>query len=209
MEVINKPTVSPLLKSFSFFQADKRKWMCLALVILIPVVYNSWRYFPSTWKISYYEEFSVFWWNFSINFISLLIVMVWSLTVPRKDYMMKLILSTLMIYGIYMSYMTLPLGDDIPLYVDILAIAGIYVILYSIIRFTQKNYLEKKPSYESMHINLLHDLNHRRFMGAICRIEGMVKVSDMEEYYRDACEKEIEELKETFAYITEKYENIH
>ena len=114
MEVINKPTVSPLFKSFSFFQADKRKWTCLALVLLIPLLYNSWRFFPSDWEINHYGEFAIFWWNFSINFISLLVVVVWSLTIPRKDYMMKLILSTLTIYGIYMTYMTLPMGEDVP-----------------------------------------------------------------------------------------------
>ena len=37
----------------------------------------------------------------------------------------------------------------------------------------------------------------------------MIKVSEMEEYYRDGCLGEIDELKETFAYITEKYESLH
>ena len=130
------------------------------------------------------------------------------LMVPRKDYVMRFVLSALLIYGIYMTYGTLPIADETPLYIDVLATTAVFVVVYGSIVYIQKNYLEKKQSYESMHINLLHDLNHHRFMGAVCRIEGMLKVSDMEGHYRDACEKEIEELKETFAYISEKYENL-
>jgi len=208
MEVINRPNVSLLQQSIAYLRADKRKWICLSLVLIIPLVYNSWRFFPEDITVSYYEDFSIFWWTLSVNFISLLIAAGWMLTIPRKDYVMRFVLSALLIYGIYMTYAILPVADETPLYIDLLAVAVVFVVVYGSIVYVQRNYLEKKPSYESMHINLLHDLNHHRFMGAVCRIEGMLKVSDMEDHYRDACEKEIEELKETFAYISDKYENL-
>lgn len=208
MEVINKPNFSVLHQSVSFLRADKRKWVCLGLAFLVPVIYNSWRFMPADMEIPYYESGAFFWWSFSVNFICLLIAIGWTLTIPRKDYVMKLIVSAFLVYGIYMTYVTLPFANITPVYVDIIAIFGSYVILYGCIVYVQKNYLEKKQSYESLHINLLHDLNHHRFMGAVCRIEGMVNVSSMEEHYRNACDKEIEELKETFAYIIEKYESL-
>ncbi|MGB3586346.1 MAG: hypothetical protein WBA23_07405 [Tunicatimonas sp.] len=108
-----------------------------------------------------------------------------------------------------MTYVTLPLGETTPLHLDLISVIGTYLVLYTSISFIQKKFLEAKPSYQSMHIGLLHDLNHHRFMGAVCRIEGMVDMSDMDESHRKICKKEIEELKETFAYITEKYESLH
>ncbi len=131
------------------------------------------------------------------------------ITIPRKDYAMQFVLSALMVYNMYMIYVTLPISEVTPLHIDILASVGTYALFYSSINLIKKKYLEKKPSYRSMHVGLLHDLNHHRFMGAVCRIEGMVDMSDMNESHRKICKKEIEELKETFAYITEKYESIH
>ncbi|WKN44727.1 hypothetical protein [Tunicatimonas pelagia] len=104
--------------------------------------------------------------------------------------------------------MSFPISEVTPLYVDVLATVGTYALFYSSIHLIKKRYLEKRPSYRSMHVGLLHDLNHHRFMGAVCRIEGMIDMSDMNDTYRDVCKKEIDELKETFAYIVEKYENI-
>ena len=209
MEVINKPNFSVLHQSVAFLRTDKRKWVCLGLVVLVPLVYNSWRFIPADIEIPYYDNIIVFWWSFSVNFICLLIAIGWMLTIPRKDYVMKIIVSAFLVYGIYMTYVTLPFANVTPVYIDIIAIVGSYIILYSCIVYVQKHYLEKKQSYESLHINLLHGLNHHRFMGAVCRIEGMVNVSNMEDHYREACEKEIDELKETFAYIIEKYESLN
>lgn len=208
MEVINKPNFNILYQSLIFLRTDKRKWVCLGVAVLVPLIYNSWRFIPTDMEVSYYETLWAFIWTFSVSFISLLIAIGWMLTIPRKDYVMKLIVSALMVYGIYMTYVTLPFAATTPIYIDLVAIVGSYILLYGCIIYIQKNYLEKKQSYESLHINLLHDLNHHRFMGAICRIEGMVNVSSMEDHYRDACRKEVEELKETFAYITEKYESL-
>lgn len=209
MEVINKPSFSILQQNLAFFRTDRRKWFCLGLVLLVPVVYNSWRFFPPDLEVEFYSDFNTFWWTFSVNLICPIAAIAWMLTVPRKDYVMRLIVSALLVYGVYMTYATLPFVDSMPLLVDLVAIFGAYFILYGCITFFQKKYLEKHRFDDSLHINLLHDLNHHRFMGAVCRIEGMVKVSDMEDYYRDGCLREIEELKETFAYITEKYESLH
>ncbi len=209
MEVINKPSFSILNQNVAFFRADKRKWFCLGLVLMVPLMYNSWRFFPSDLEIEFYSDFSTFWWALSVNMICPITAIAWMLTIPRKDYVMRMIVSSLLIYGVYMTYAALPIIENTPLLIDLIAIFGTYLVLYSCITLFQKKYLEKRKFDESLHINLLHDLNHHRFMGAVCRIEGMVKVSEMEDYYHDSCLREIEELKETFAYITEKYESLH
>ena len=212
MEVINKPSFSILHQNIAFFRADKRRWVSLGLVFMVPIIHNSWRLVPPDLKVEiyYYTDFSTFLWTVSTGLIPLIASIAWMLTVPRKDYVMRLIVSALMVYGVYMTFATLPIVENTPLYLELTAIFITYIILYSCITFFQKNYLEKRKQLDdSLHVNLLHDLNHHRFMGAVCRIEGMIKVSEMEEYYREGCLGEIDELKETFAYITEKYESLH
>ncbi|WKN44726.1 hypothetical protein [Tunicatimonas pelagia] len=105
--------------------------------------------------------------------------------------------------------MSFPISEVTPLYVDVLATVGTYALFYSSIHLIKKRYLEKRPSYRSMHVGLLHDLNHHRFMGAICRIEGMLQQPNLTEEDRQHCLREAAELKETFAYITEKYESLY
>ena len=59
-----------------------------------------------------------------------------------------------------------------------------------------------------MHDGLVYDLHHQRFLGSINRIAGLVEMAEMEEPYKHLCAEEIKELKESIAYIAEKYESL-
>jgi predicted xylose isomerase-like sugar epimerase len=84
----------------------------------------------------------------------------------------------------------------------------IFFFVYLCIRYIRNNYLDRPLDYKMLHDGLIHDLHHQRFMGSINRIEGLIHVANMEEPYKDLCEKELEELKKSVAYIADKYNTL-
>ena len=47
------------------------------------------------------------------------------------------------------------------------------------------------------------------FLGSINRIAGLLEIAEMDEPYKCLCTEEINELKESIAYIAEKYESLN
>ena len=208
MEVINKPKIAYTKKSLQFFIRDKRKIVSAVIVALIPIIESSWRFFPEDATIPIYGSLRVFVWTFSVNFIIVLIGLAWAFCVPRKDHVLQYISLSVVAYGIYLTIDALPLTDNTPIWMDVLASIAIFICLYSCLRYIQKNYLERPDDYKAMHDGLVYDLHHQRFLGSINRIAGLVEMAEMEEPYKHLCTEEIEELKESIAYIAEKYESL-
>ena len=206
MEVINKPKVAYTKKSLQFFFRDKRKVISAIIVVLIPVIESSWRFFPEAVHIPIYGDLQIFVWTFSINLIIVVIGLAWALCVPRKDHVLQCISLYVVAYGTYLTFDALPLTTNTPIWTDILASAAIFFVLLFCLRYIQINYLEKPDDYKTLHDGLVYDIHHHRFLSSINRIAGLIEVAEMEEPYKHLCAEEIEELKESIAYIAEKYE---
>ena len=208
MEVINKPKIAYTKKSLQFFLSDWRKIVSAAVVLLLPVLNNLWRIVPAEITSPSYGSVQVFVWTFCIHFMILALGVAWYFSVPGKDHVLRFISLSVVGYGILLTYQTLQFAEGTPLWLDIIASAIIFSFLYSCLRYIQNNYLEKPDDYKTMHDGLVYDLHHQRFLGSINRIAGLVEMAEMEEPYKHLCAEEIKELKESIAYIAEKYESL-
>ena len=148
----------------------------------------------------------MFVWTFMVNFLIIIISAAWYLSVPSKDYAMHIIILSALAFGVLLTFQTLPFSDEVPLWQDIFVSGVIFILIYLCLCYIQKNYLEKPDDYKVLHDGLVYDLHHQRFMGSINRIAGLLEVAEMDEPYKRLCKEEIKELKESIAYIAEKYE---
>ena len=206
MEVINKPKIAYTKKSLQFFFNDWRKIVSTIVVILLPIISNVWRLIPEDIPFPHYGYLYAFVWAFSVNLILLLVSIAWYLSVQQKDIAMRMVTLSAVAFGIFQTFETMPFIGETPLWLDILASTVIFAFLYVCLRYIQKNYLEKPDDYKTLHDGLVYDIHHQRFLSSINRVAGLLDVADMEEPYKHLCAEEIEELKESIAYIAEKYE---
>ena len=206
MEVINKPNVAHTKKSLQFLIQDRRKIVSAIIVILLPLVSNAWRFVSEDIEFPIYGTLYMFVWTFAVNFLVVMLSAAWYFSIPAKDYAMHIIVLSSLAFGIFSTCQTLPFSDDVPLWQDLVISAVIFAFLYTSLRYIQKNYLEKPNDYKVLHDGLVYDLHHQRFMGSINRIAGLLEVAEMDEPYKHLCCEEIKELKESIAYIAEKYE---
>ena len=206
MEVINKPKVAYTKKSLQFFFRDRRKIASAIVVLFLPVLGNVWRLIPENVPFPYYETLDIFIWNFCFHLMIPLIGVGWFMSLPSKDLAMRYISLASIAFGVLVTLDTLPFTEETPLWMDLIITALISAFLYFCLRYIQNNYLEKPDDYKVLHDGLVYDLHHQRFLGSINRIAGLTEVGEMEEPYKCLCAKEIEELKQSIAYIAEKYE---
>ncbi len=208
MEVINKPKVYHTQKSLQFFLRDKRKIISAVIVLSIPLIGNVWRFIPEDIPFSYYDFLYVFIWTFSTYFVFLMLAIAWYLSVPKKDHVFQYVTLAAVAFGVFLVFETLPFVGETPLWMEIVASLVIFYFLYLAINYIKNNYLSKPSDYKVLHDGLVYDIHHQRFLGSINRIAGLLEIAEMEEPYKQLCEREIEEIKESIAYIAEKYEEL-
>ncbi len=203
-----KPVKPYFGKSIQYIFHDRRKLMSLIVVILLPVFTTIWRFIPAGIAFPLWGTLESFIYHFFINFATVVIAIAWYFTLPRKDYVQQVIVSSVIFYGIYMTFTVLPITDYTPVWMEFIATPVIFFFVYLGIRHIRNNYLDRPMDYKMLHDGLVHDLHHQRFMGSINRIEGLIHVAKMEEPYKDLCEKELEDLKKSVAYIADKYNDL-
>ncbi len=209
MEVINKPKISYTRKSVQFFLNDWRKVISAAVVLLLPLLNNLWRFFPEGTNYSMYGDYQTFIWSICIHFMIFVLGLAWFYSIPEKDSVLRFISLSVVAYGILLTYQTLEFGEGTPLWIDLSASAIIFAALYFCLQFIQKNYLGKPNDYKTLHDGLVYDLHHQRFLGSINRIAGLLEIAEMDNRSKCLCAQEIDELKESIAYIAEKYEALN
>ena len=141
-----------------------------------------------------------------MNFMVVVVSLAWYFSIQQKDQVLRLLALLSIGYGFYLVLETLPIADQTPFWVNIAAASVILLCLNFCLRYIKKNYLEKPDDYKTLHDGLVYDLHHQRFLGSIDRIAGLIDIAEMEKPYKHLCAEEIEELKESIAYIAEKYE---
>ncbi|MEQ9443119.1 MAG: hypothetical protein RIG62_29050 [Cyclobacteriaceae bacterium] len=75
--------------------------------------------------------------------------------------------------------------------------------------YVYRNYISRNIDYKQLHDGIVHDLHHQKFLNSISRIEGLMKVADIEEPYKSMCEDEIADLKESVVYVADKYKALY
>lgn len=208
MEVINKPQVYYTRKSLQFFLKDKRKIISVLIVLLLPAISNIWRLVPQHTFIPYYNTLDVFAWTFGVHIMLIMLSIAWYFCIPAKDYALQVISSSALVYTVFVTFQTLPITDRTPLWVEVIGSLIIFYSIYLAINYIKNNYLSKPSDYKVLHDGLVYDLHHQRFLGSINRIAGLLEIAEMKEPYKQLCEREIEEIKESIAYIAEKYEEL-
>lgn len=196
-------------KGLQFLFQDRRKVVSLILVISLPILTNIWRFVPETIEVDWYPNLSILIWTFFVNLASVIVAVAWYFTIPRKDFVLQIIASAVIYYGLFMVFTMLPFTENTSIWSELLATLVLFFFFYLCIRHIRNNYLDRPMDYKMLHDGLVHDLHHQRFMGSINRIEGLIHVAKMEEPYKDLCEKELEELKNSVAYIADKYNGLY
>ncbi len=209
MEVINKPKISYTKKSLQFFLNDWRKVISAAIVLSLPLLNNFWRLFPENVLHESYGTLPVFVWMVCIHLMILIVGVAWYFSVPQKDNVLRFIALSVAAYGVLLTIQVFEFTKGTPLWLDISASAIIFAALYFCLQFIQNNYLSKPNDYKTLHDGLVYDLHHQRFLGSINRIAGLLAIAEMDDRSKCLCAQEINELKESIAYIAEKYETLN
>lgn len=193
--------------SIKFTFNDKRKRAAFLLVAMIPLVGNLWKVIPADIPFRHYEYLDIFVFTFATQFIFVMVGVAWFLIVGRKDLGLQILALTLVAYGVFMSFSTLPLTGTTPLSFELFVTAVITTFLAAFLFYIQSH---AKPGYDykAECEDMIHDLHHSRFLGSICRIEGLMGISDMQESYKEHALQELEELKQSVEYIAKKYESL-
>lgn len=209
MEVINKPEIAYTKKSMQFFLNDWRKVVAAAVLLSLPLLNNLWRLFPESVSHEFYGTLQVYVWMICIHLMILALGVSLYFYFPEKDKVLRFISLSVIAYGVLLTLQVLEFTKGTPLWLDLALSGVIFAALYFCLQYIQKNYLSKPNDYKTLHDGLVYDLHHRRFLGSINRIAGLLDVAEMDEPYKCLCTQEIEELKKSIAYIAEKYEALN
>lgn len=207
---IQKPSVNIFKKSFQFILADHRKIISIAISLFVPIMMNLWKLLPEDIQVEFYPSVHVLAWTISIHFMSVLICVAWWFSINSKDYVLQFFSLGLMAYCAFLTYCTLPFTVNTPFWQDLSAFILIFIFLVWSLFFIKKRYFNRVDDYKNLHDGLVYDLHHQKFMGAVNRIEGLVLLQKRENsMYNEALQNEVEELKKTFIYISDKYSELN
>lgn len=209
MKVLERNKVDTLVKTFQYSLKDRRKQASLLIILTLPVVIFSWRFVPEGIQIPHYGELQYFVWTISINFALVMITSAWFLSTPRRDFATQIIVMGAVLFGVYLTFDTLPFFDVLPVWLDILITLLVFAVISTYLYYVYRNYIDRNVDYKQLHDGIVHDLHHQRFLNSISRLEGLMKVAEMEEPYKSLCEDEIADLKDSVAYIADKYKALH
>ncbi len=207
---IQKPPVNSLKKSFEFVLTDYRKIISICISLFVPFMMNLWQFLPNDIEVEFYPSLHVMAWTLSIHLMSVLICIAWWFSINSKDYVLQFFSSGLMAYCVFLTYSTIPYTISTPFWQDLVASSFIFITLLSSLFYIKKRYCSRVEDYKNMHDGLVYDLHHQKFMGAINRIEGLVLLQKRgNDKYNDAVLNEVDELKKTFIYISDKYNGLN
>lgn len=209
MKLVEKDQLELLSKTFRYTFKDRRKSVSLVLVLLLPFVVFAWRFIPEGISFYYYGDLRIFVWTFGINFSLVLLASAWFLSTPRRDFATQIIVIAGLFFGIFTTWDTIPFEEEPPLWVDILISIVLFIVVCTYLYYVYRNYINKSIDYKQLHDGIVNDLHHERFLNSISRVEGLMQVAEMEEPYKSMCADEIADLKESVAYVADKYKAIY
>lgn len=168
-----------------------------------------WRFIPEGIEFPFYGELNVFVWTFNLYFAQVMLSAAWFLSTPRRDFATQIIVLAALFFGVFLTWNALPIFDESPWWLDVLISLVLFTVVSVYLYYVYRNYINKTVDYKQLHDGIVHDLHHQRFLNSISRIEGLMKVAEMEEPYKSMCEDEIAELKESVVYVADKYKELY
>ncbi|WKN44078.1 hypothetical protein [Tunicatimonas pelagia] len=209
MKLLKKRQVRDLGKTFHYTLKDRRKLVGFMIIMSLPVVLFSWRLIPREITFPYYGYLYVFIFTFCLNFAIVMLSVAWFLSTPRRDFATQIIVLAALLFGVFLTWNSLPFYDEVPIWVDIVVSLFLFSVLSIYLYYVYRNYINKNIDYKQLHDGIVHDLHHERFLNSISRVEGLMNIAEMEEPYKSMCEEEIAELRESVSYIAEKYKALY
>ena len=206
----SRETISRIIrKSIAYTFKDKRKLVSLFIVVLLPFVCFGWRFVPENISFPHYSGLHIFVYVFSVNFLLVMIASAWFLTIPRRDFAMQIIATIALFFGVYLTYDTFPFFNEIPFWLDILAVLIIFLIVSTYLYYIHRNYINSKIDHKQLYDGIVHDLHHEKLLNSVSRIQGIMEVVELEEPYRSMCQEEIIKIRDAVSYVSDKYSELN
>jgi pilus assembly protein TadC len=209
MKIFDKQQIKSLSKTFRYTLKDRRKLISLLIVLALPVILFMWRFIPEGIEFPFYGELNVFVWTFNLYFAQVMLSAAWFLSTPRRDFATQIIVLAALFFSVFLTWNALPIFDESPWWLDVLISLVLFTVVSVYLFYVYRNYINRNVDYKQLHDGIVHDLHHQRFLNSISRIEGLMKVAEMEEPYKSMCEDEIAELKESITYVADKYKALY
>jgi len=209
MNIIGKQQIDSLSKTFRYTLKDRRKLISLIIVLALPLVLFMWRFIPDNIEFPFYGYLHIFIWTFNLYFALVMISAAWFLSTPRRDFATQIIVLAALFFSIFLTWNALPIFEESPWWVDVSISIVLFIVIAVYLHYVYRNYIDRNIDYKQLHDGIVHDLHHQRFLNSISRIEGLMKVAEMEEPYKSMCADEIAELKESVSYVADKYKALY
>jgi len=209
MKIIDKQQIESIGKTFRYTLKDRRKLISLLIVLALPLVLFMWRFIPEGVEFPFYEELHVFIWTFNLYFAQVMLSAAWFLSTPRRDFATQIIVLAALFFSVFLTWNALPIFDESPWWLDVLISLVLFAVVSIYLFYVYRNYINRNVDYKQLHDGIVHDLHHQRFLNSISRVEGLMKVAEMEEPYKSMCEDEIAELKQSVVYVADKYKELY
>ena len=204
MVIINRPKISYLRESIGLLWSSKRKTAILVLVLLLPLVEKSWRFFQEI-PHPKHGTLDVYVWLIGIHLTMVMLGAAWYLSHLKKDRSSRFIALSVVVYGMLLTIQVIGVGAGTPLWMDLLAAVGILIVLHISLEHMQSKYLSSPNDYQPLYENAINDLNYQRFLGSVDRIAGLLEIAQLEEPAKQKCQGDVSQIKKSLAYIAEKY----
>ena len=195
-------------KTFQYTLKDRRKLICLLIVLLLPFVSNVWRIVPEGIPFYFYPDLSAFAYHFATNLLVIMVATAWFLVLPRRDFALQIFALSAIFYGFFITLNTLPFSDGNLWWVDILISAVPFFMVSLYLYYVHRNFIHQKVDHKQLYEGLLNDIHHQKLLNTASRVEGLINIAEIEEPYRSMCREELQKMKEGISFLSEKYSDL-
>ena len=127
----------------------------------------------------------------------------------RRDFAVQIIATVSLFFGVYLTYDTLPIFNEIPIWLDILAVLVVFIIVSIYLYYVHRNYINRKIDHKQLYDGMVHDLHHEKLLNSVSRVQGLIDIGELDEPYRSMCQEEIMKLRDAVSYVTDKYSELN
>lgn len=209
MKSSRKSLFRTLRESFFYTSRDKRKLISVVIILTLPILGGVWRLIPEDSTVFHYGSLQTFIYLFSINFAIVLVAIAWFMTIPRRDFAMQIIVLAAVLYGVFLTFDTIPQKEPTPFWFDIVVSLMVFVVICVYLYYVHRNYIHRKIDHKHLYDGIVNDLHHQKLLNSVSRVEGIMDIAELEEPYRSMCKEELMKIKDAVSYVSEKYSELN